>query len=243
LLAQPGPAVRAVVLDFDGAICPADVTEALLRTFGDPAWWRIEEAMRSGELSLRGALVRQAALLRGDPDEWLSYAVSEHPLDPTFEPFVRRARGEGIRLAVASDGLGFYIEPMLAAAGIDGIEVRANRFAAVNGDMRLSFPEANAVCVGCGTCKMQVVTRYRERYGKTAFVGEGYSDRYGTVFADVTFAKRHLAELCASTGIPFTPWETYGDVWNGLASRTESDLATAGGRRFPDRCPGWTEGR
>jgi 2-hydroxy-3-keto-5-methylthiopentenyl-1-phosphate phosphatase len=243
LLAEAGAPVRAVVLDFDGAICPADVTEALLRIYGDPAWWRIEEAMRSGELSLRGALVRQASLLRGDPDEWLSYAISEHPLDPTFEPFVRWARGEGLTLAVASDGLGFYIDPMLEAAGIEGIAVHSNRFTAANGGMRLSFPEANAVCVGCGTCKMQVVTRHRERFGATAFVGEGYSDRYGAIFADLTFAKRHLADLCASTGIPFTRWESYEDVRGGLSNRTEPDLATAEGRLFPDRCPGWTEAR
>jgi 2,3-diketo-5-methylthio-1-phosphopentane phosphatase len=242
LLAEARTSVRAVVLDFDGAICPADVTELLLRTYGDPRWWQIEQAMRSGELSLRGALVRQAALLRGDPDEWLSYAISEHPLDPTFEPFVQWARGEGITLAVASDGLGFYIEPMLEAAGIEGIAVHSNRLdPASNGD-RLSFPEANAVCVGCGTCKMQVVTRYRDRLGTTAFVGEGYSDRYGAIFADLTFAKHHLAELCQSTGIPFTPWESYADVREGLASRIQSDLATVGGRQFPDRCPGWTEG-
>jgi 2-hydroxy-3-keto-5-methylthiopentenyl-1-phosphate phosphatase len=241
VVAGPGTAIRAVVLDFDGAICPADVTEALLRTYGDPAWWRIEQEMRSGELSLRGALVRQAALLNGDLNEWLSFAISEHPLDPSFEPFVRWARDEGVTLAVASDGLGFYIEPMLEAAGIDGIAVHSNRFTPANGAMQLSFPEANPVCVGCGTCKMQIVTQYRQRLGATAFVGEGYSDRYGAVFADLTFAKRHLAELCESTGIPFTPWETYDDVREGLSCRTESDLASRGGRRLPDRCPGWTE--
>jgi 2-hydroxy-3-keto-5-methylthiopentenyl-1-phosphate phosphatase len=235
--------MRAVVLDFDGAICPADVTEALLRTYGDPAWWDIEREMRAGALSLRAALVRQASLLRGDPSEWLSYAISEHPLDPSFEPFVRWARGQGMVLAVASDGLGFYIQPMLEAAGIEGITVHSNRFAAAEAGFALSFPEAHDVCVGCGTCKMQVVTGYRERLGPTAFVGEGYSDRYGAIYADLTFAKRHLAELCGSMGIPFTPWESYDDVRAGLTHGADPGPSMGRVGRFPERCPGWTEAR
>jgi 2-hydroxy-3-keto-5-methylthiopentenyl-1-phosphate phosphatase len=229
------------VLDFDGAICPVDVTEALLRTFADPSWWEIEREMRSGALGLRAALVRQADLLRGTPEEWLAFAVSSFGLDPTFEPFVRWARRAGLTLAIASDGLGFYIEPMLRAAGIEGIRVHTNRFAAAGGGRTVEFPEAHPVCVGCGTCKMNVVIGYRRSVGPTAFVGEGYSDRFGALYADATFAKHHLARLCQDDGIAFVPWITYDDVRSGIEA-----MAIGGGPAGapdPPMCPGWTDPR
>jgi 2-hydroxy-3-keto-5-methylthiopentenyl-1-phosphate phosphatase len=85
---------------------------------------------------------------------------------------------------------------------------------------------------------MNVVLGYRRRFGSTAFVGEGYSDRYGALFADATFAKRHLAELCEETGIPFEPWKDYDDVRRGIEARTAADRRSA---PATPRCPGWTE--
>jgi len=229
-------AIRAIVLDFDGAICPADVTEALFVAFGDPSWWDVELEMRRRSATLRDALVREAALLRGDPDVWLDYVISSFALEQTFPRFVRWADDHDIALAIASDGLGFYIEPMLAAEGIEGVEVHTNAFDPKT--RTVSFPSANDVCIGCGTCKMNVVLKYRARFGPTAFVGEGYSDRFGALFADATFAKHHLAALCEETGIPFEPWQDYDDVRRGLEQRR------CGGTQAqpePLRCPGWTE--
>jgi len=235
--------IRAAVLDFDGAVCPADVTEALLIEFGDPSWWDVEQEMRRQSATLRDALVRQAALLRGDPDEWLDYAVSKFALEATFAPFVRWADDQGITLAIASDGLGFYIEPMLRASGIDDvedIEVRTNVWRADGG---FGFPFGHARCVGCGTCKMNAVLDRRDAGGAVAFVGEGYSDRYGALYADVTFAKGNLVRMCVEDGVAYVPWETYDDVREGLSAIANGD-GTAPVTRpppAPARCPGWME--
>jgi 2-hydroxy-3-keto-5-methylthiopentenyl-1-phosphate phosphatase len=90
------------------------------------------------------------------------------------------------------------------------------------------------VCVGCGTCKMRAVSGHRERLGPVAFVGEGHSDRYGALYADVVFAKKHLVDICRSDGIPFLPWEDFDDVRRGLEALAEASVPVA-----PDRCPGW----
>ena len=34
--------IRAVVVDFDGTICPYDVSEELLAKFASPEWWEID---------------------------------------------------------------------------------------------------------------------------------------------------------------------------------------------------------
>ena len=70
---------------------------------------------------------------------------------------------------------------------------------------------------------MNVVIGYRRGVGPTAFVGEGYSDRYGALYADATFAKHHLVGLCQDDGVAFAPWETYDDVRTGLEAMAAGD--------------------
>ena len=234
--------IAAVVMDFDGAICPRDVSVALLEAFGDPAWLALEGELKAGRAGLRETMLLQVALLAGEREEMLRFALGTFPLQPSFAPFVSWAKTAGVRLAVASDGFGFYIEPMLRAAGVEGLPVHSNALAArANGGGRgwgLGFPNANERCVGCGTCKMNVVLRYRRRFGPVAFVGEGHSDRFGALYADVTFAKDELVELCRSDGVPFLPWETFDDVRAGLEALGGAGLP---GALEPAVCPGWTE--
>ena len=68
-----------------------------------------------------------------------------------------------------------------------------------------------------------------------AFVGDGHSDRFGALYADVVFAKRYLAEYCRDEGVPFVEWETFDDV----RAAVESGLDVPG-PVHPARCPGWT---
>jgi 2,3-diketo-5-methylthio-1-phosphopentane phosphatase len=227
--------IRAVVVDFDGTICPHDVSEEILQAFAPAEWWDIDLEYQRGEIGSRECLVRQGALLAGDRDDMLGFVLDRFPLDPTFRPFVAWARSNEVEVAVASDGFGFYVEPMLRAAGIEGLTVLANRFDLDGRAPRFGFPNAHPECVGCGTCKMNAVLGYRRRAGPVAFVGEGHSDRYGALYADLVFAAKHLVDICRKDGVPFLPWENFDDVRRGL-DRTE---------RLPERvaplvCPGWT---
>jgi 2-hydroxy-3-keto-5-methylthiopentenyl-1-phosphate phosphatase len=70
--------------------------------------------------------------------------------------------------------------------------------------------------------------------GPVAFIGEGHSDRYGALYADVVFAKKHLVDICRADGVTFHPWETFDDVRTGLES-----LNGIPERVGPERCPGW----
>jgi 2,3-diketo-5-methylthio-1-phosphopentane phosphatase len=228
--------VRALVIDFDGTICPNDVSEEILEAFAPRAWWDIDLEFQRGEIGSRECLVRQGALLEGRRDDMLAYAVERFPLEPTFAPFAAWARGRGLPVTVASDGFGFYIAPMLAAAGVDGVDIRTNDVALTDGQPSFTFPNAHPVCIGCGTCKMRVVQEQRRRHGPVAFVGEGHSDRYGALYADLVFAAKHLVDICRGDGVPFVPWSTFDDVRAGLEER-----ASIPGPADPETCPGWTE--
>jgi 2-hydroxy-3-keto-5-methylthiopentenyl-1-phosphate phosphatase len=228
---------RVVLCDFDGTIVPEDVSEELLASHGSPEWWEIDLAFQRGEIGSRECAERQVALLRAGREELLASALERFAVDPSFPPFVEWCRSREIEVAVVSDGFGFYIEPMLAAAGVAGLPIITNESIFDGGPPRLAFLFGHGECVGCGTCKMRAVLEARQRTGgPVAFVGEGHTDRYGAIYADVVFATKHLAEICRSSGIPFAPWETFDDVRRGL-ERSVGSL----GRAVPEVCPGWTE--
>lgn len=145
--------IRAVVMDFDGAICPNDVSEELLEAFGGPGWRDLDLEFQAGRVGSRETLSKQAALLHGETDRMIRYAVERFPLAPSFHPFVRWATGLGLTLAVASDGLGAHVAPMLAAAGTDGLAVHTNGFRMQDGAARLDFPNGHPVCVGCAPAR------------------------------------------------------------------------------------------
>jgi 2-hydroxy-3-keto-5-methylthiopentenyl-1-phosphate phosphatase len=184
----------SIVVDFDGTACSVDVSAVLLQRFGDPSWLELNRAVDRGEIGLREAMHRQAAMLDADYDEMLAYAVANCRLDPTFHSFVSWTAAREMR-----------------------------------------HPHGHPECVGCGTCKMLIVQQARAARGPVAFIGEGQSDRYGALYADVVFAKDALVAICERNGIPFLPYRTFDDVRRRLES-----IDALPGPVSPVTCPGWT---
>ncbi|HEU4355319.1 MAG TPA: HAD-IB family phosphatase [Actinomycetota bacterium] len=180
--------VRALVVDFDGTACLQDVSEELLKVFGEPSWPEFDDAVDRGEMGLREAAGHQAAMLTGSREEMLGYALEHAELDPTFPRFVAWAEERHLPLALVSDGFAFYIRPILEAAGLGHLEVATNELVFGDGPPALRHPNGHPECIGCGTCKMLAVQRFQGSHGPVAFVGEGQSDRYGALYADVVFA-------------------------------------------------------
>jgi 2-hydroxy-3-keto-5-methylthiopentenyl-1-phosphate phosphatase len=222
--------VGAILVDFDGTACLHDVAEHLLMRFGDPTWSELDAAWERGDAGNRETITAQAAMLEAPIEELTAYVLDHCPIDPTFPSFVHWARGHDVPVTLVSDGFGFYIEPLLAAAGLRDVPVITNTWV----DRRIVFGSGHAECIGCGTCKMRAVLEARAAGGAVAFVGEGTSDRYGALYADVTFAKDALVAHCVRDGVAFVPWETFDDVRRRLDSDSELPGPVA-----PARCPGW----
>jgi 2,3-diketo-5-methylthio-1-phosphopentane phosphatase len=233
---ERGLPVGAVLVDFDGTACLHDVAEHLLIEFGDPSWPDWDAAWERGEIGARDCLLAQDAMLRANRDTMLAFVLDHCEMDPTFAPFVTWLRDLDVPVAVVSDGFGFYIEPMLDAAEVPPIPVITNeqRWDADSKVAGVAFVSGHPDCIGCGTCKMQAVLRHREEHGPVAFIGEGPSDRYGALYADVTFAKLDLVDLCVRDGVEFVPWEAFDDVRRSLEA-----LDRLPGPVAPLRCPGW----
>jgi len=229
-------AIGALLVDFDGTACTADVAEFLLERFGGPGWELYDDMVDRGEMGLREAARIQSSMLHGARDEMLTLAIERCPVDPTFAPFVAWADELGLPITIVSDGFAFYVRPILEAAGLGRLDVVTNELVFDGAAPALRHPNGHPGCVGCGTCKMLTVLRARERHGAVAFVGEGQSDRYGALYADVVFAKDALVRICEADGVPFLPWKTFDDVRGTLESMDALPSPVA-----PERCPGWRD--
>ena len=229
--------VTAVVVDFDGTASDEDVSYRLFQRFGRPGWRELDAEFEREAIGSRECLLGQAALLDAQPDEMLAFVAERFGLTSSFPRFVSWATARGVAVSIASDGLGFHVGPMLDAAGLEGdVRVFTNEMSSAEGAPSFVFPHQHPRCRTCGTCKMGVVMRYRES-GPVAFVGDGFSDRLGALYADVVFAKGHLAAYCKERGVPFRPWSTFDDVRRELEAARD---LPGPAETEPARCPGWS---
>ena len=219
--------VRSVLVDFDGTACLHDVAEHLMDRFGEPTWRDYDIAWANGEISTPDSVRAQVAPFAARREELIAYALEHCAMDPTFRRFVDWCRSNDVPVTIVSDGLGLYIEPMLAAAGVRDVQIVTNDWA----DGKMAFPNGNPGCDWCGTCKMLAVQRAP---APVAFIGEGYSDRYGALYADLVFAKDALVALCQADGVPFVPYDDFDDVRRTLERTSEPPGPVA-----PERCIGW----
>ena len=208
--------------------------EVLLREFGDPSWMTLNDLMVDGAIGLREGTGRQAELLTGTLEEMLAFAVERCPLDPTFAGCVAWTESIGLPMTIVSDGFGFYIQPILEAAGLGDLRVLTNELVFDPGP-RLRHPNGHPECIGCGTCKMLATQSARTGGRGVAFVGDGPSDRYGALYADITFAKGDLVDSCIRDGVPYVAWNDFNDVQRVLQSASDPPGPVA-----PVQCPGWT---
>ena len=252
---QTTGAPLSILVDFDGTVTHADVTDALLAAHAtDPGWRSRDDAYVAGRVGSRSLLAWDATILEQDRKRLEATARAQEP-DPTFPAFVREMGGLGATLEVVSDGLGFYVESLLARIGAADVPVATSRLDFAARPFHLEFPFGHPSCFVCGTCKRERVRAHQEAGRFVVFVGDGDSDRYGAWQADLVFAKHRLARLCETEGWPYRAWERFADVGgaldralrDGTIPRTGEDLrllrAAGGSKRFICGPEAWGEGR
>jgi len=192
----------AALCDFDGTISKGDIGNSLFREFaGGSEWEELIESWEKGEIGSRDCLIKECSLARVTREQIVSFAHA-FEIDEHFPAFAAWCTENEIPLAVVSDGLDFYIELVLKKYGLSNLPVYANHLTFTDGGIVPEFPYFEQGCGRCGNCKGHHVRRYRERFGKVVFVGDGYSDRCALEEADLVLAKKGLARLCESLDEP-----------------------------------------
>lgn len=261
---RPRPAAPRpdfVLVDFDGTLASADVGNRFFRRFTPDAvrWDAVIADWMAGRITARQCLALECDLARAGHPEALAF-VDGFELAADAAAFVAAARSAGHDLLVASDGLTFYIERLLARAGLD-VPFTANRLRFEDGALTPEFasagPEvplsggrvaraagdASPGCGRCGNCKGAALRAARAsgRYRRLVAVGDGYSDRCAVAAADVVYAKDDLFEYCRARGVEARPFTALAEVaraegWSP-AGAAVSAAAGSGGPGPAPVCP------
>jgi 2-hydroxy-3-keto-5-methylthiopentenyl-1-phosphate phosphatase len=218
----PRPATPrwTVLCDFDGTICPTDVTDSLLARFARDGWQELERQWLAGRIGSRACMAGQVALLDCSREE-LDTHLAQIAIDPDFEAFVAAVQAAGSSIAIVSDGLDVAIVSILAGTAMTGVPVYASRLVQTGARRwKLEFPHARPDCVSAGaTCKC---ARARaEPDNDVLMIGDGASDFCVASASTLTFARARLLAHCVHEGVAHRPVANFGEAvraWRELSS-------------------------
>ena len=205
-------------LDFDGTVTEEDVGNRFFETFGGPGTREMVADYRAGRISAHECFRRETEAVGRLPLEKAEQFLRARPVRDGFCEFVEFCRSREIELTILSDGLDYYIDTILAWHGLGDLPRVANRLILSGCDNgleatpRVEFPYRDAECDRCGCCKRnQMVTRAGEE-DVIGFIGDGFSDRCVSAYADIVFARGELQTYCQEENISYLPYTTFHEV-------------------------------
>ena len=210
----------ALLVDFDDTAAAQNVAELLLERFGGQGWRERREQYRRGETNLRTYQEDAFATTDASQQEMEEYVRREADLREGFVELVRFCLAHDIHVAIASNGLGFYIRALLDRHGLTkDVPVYAVESQSAPGDADFAYPYATATCWEWGNCKCRVLQDYRDRGRGVLFAGDGSSDACAAGRADFVYARSKLLEHCREAGIPHQAFEKFTAVLADIQRR------------------------
>lgn len=234
---RPSSSLRFLALfDYDGTLTTHECMEIVLQRLVGNAWRPFEREVRAGRLSHAEALRRQVGLIRAPAEEFIGALVAEASPASGLADFLGGLSAQGHRAAIVSAGFHAAIDAVWRREKLPPIEIHASRLVpGVDGGppYGMAFDPLFADCPRCGAgqCKGGVLRALRRPHDTVLAFGDGSSDLCLARGADLTFARDHLAELCAAEQLPWLPLTDYGNV------RTQ--LEQHFGESVPDGSPGF----
>lgn len=203
-----------IVADFDGTVARSDVGYNFFRHFSGGKNNELLPFWKSGEMTTRECLNREAELVFVNHREIYPF-LDTFELDPGFGQMVALCQNQNIPLSIASDGLDFYINYLLKRFNFGHVPAISNKAVFDGPILKIEFPYDNRECDSCGSCKAERIEELRQKQGngcKVVFIGDGYSDTCAVRAADIVFAKKDLKEYCDTKELKYYDYETFFDV-------------------------------
>lgn len=206
-----------LVSDFDGTITRYDFYDIVSREFPEIAgnFWSLYE---SGEITHFEGLRRIFAGIRA-PEKKILAILDEMQIEPRLAEAVASLKRHGWEVTVASAGCAWYIERLLAEAGVS-LDVKANpgSYSPERG-LEMRLPEKSPFfSADLGVNKVAVVRDALRRSSKVAFAGDGRPDLAPALLVppERRFAKSWLAKKLTEIGEEFRPFNSWYEVAEAL---------------------------
>ncbi len=204
----------AYLVDFDGTITTSDLSSDLAAFYGGSEYMRIEQEYRTRAIPIKVWLRRIAGHLPADLDLLLNRAMQRAVMRPGFDTFLEYARDRNRPVIIASDGFGFYIEPILRAWGLlDQVNyIYRNETVQDGQTLVINNPHAHPVCQVCGNCKAAHVLALKDKKHPVIYIGDGSNDRFGASWGDHVCARDRLAVICKELNYNYSQWIDFYDI-------------------------------
>ncbi len=227
----------AYIVDFDGTITTLDISYELAIRLAGEGYEDIDHVYRQKEIPIREWLKRTAQVLPHDLNLLLSKSLKWAAIRPGFDLFLEHARKQDSPVIIASDGFGFYIEPILRKHGfIEEIRFiyRNDTYINAEGKLEVKTPHAHGICTVCGNCKALHVLNLKKQGRPVIYIGDGSNDRFGASWGDYIYARDQLAEYSRKYNFDHSQWSNFYDIIDvskpEIKDRSESSLCCPQGR-------------
>ena len=213
-----------VVCDFDDTAADCNAAQLLLAEFGGPGAAAVRRAYRDGKLPFREYQEEMFKTVTTPVDQLSSFARDNVSLRSGFANAVKATREQGGKFMVASAGINFYIEPVLAANGLADVPVLSVTGSpnAPDGAMmtfRYDYPTDREFCRDWAVCKCEPIERARASGEKVIFIGDGLrSDSCAAEKANTVFARSRLLEHCRENGIDAIEFEDFHSIADHISN-------------------------
>ena len=200
-----------VQCDFDETIATSNVSFLLLQAFGSEGWWSIQALYDAGQISVEENNRRQFALLNADGAAIENFVLANVEVRPGFSQFVEYCLNSGIQFTVVSNGIDFYVFPVMRSLGLSNIEVHCARSQFTPSGVALSYPDPSGSDCLQGF-KLSWLRHHKSRRGPVVYIGDGKSDIPAASEADYVIARSALYSHFQSSGLPCSEFQDFFDV-------------------------------
>ncbi len=193
----------------------------ILDTFGNGDWKKLVADYRENKISVDYFNKQAFAMVKASKETLTKFVREKAKLRPGFKELIDYCHERDFRLVIVSNGLDFYIDVILADAGIRNIEVFAaqTKFCPEGIKVQYIGPDGNQANDGLKEIytKLFLAEGYR-----LICLGNGVSDIYPARLAHHVFARDDLLSHCTKENIACTPFNDLNDVVEDLKILTQS---------------------
>lgn len=204
-----------VQCDFDGTITVEDMGFFLLDTFAGKEWRNWLKQYHNDQITVGEFNSRAFATVRAAKEELLASALGRVKLREGFLELVGYCREKGLRLAVVSNGLDFYIDSILADAGLKDVEAHAAKTWFQPEGLKVQYIGPDGIPLD-SDFKAAYTRLFLKQGHQVAYVGNGPSDINPASLSQHVFAREGLLDYFRESNLPCQPFDDFHKVIKGL---------------------------
>lgn len=209
-----------LVTDFDGTLTERDFYQLALERFTPSETKYVWDRYLQKELTTFETLQGIFSAIKASPAELVA-ALDDLQLDPGAAAAIGRLRKNGWEVVIVSAGCDWYIQKILAKAGISAV-VHANpgEFAE-SGGLEMRVPSGSPYLSSrTGIDKAAIVREALENYRDVAFAGNSAPDLEAArlVNDNRRFARAQLAQLLEHEGRSYRRFQRWSEIADILIS-------------------------